>query len=561
MELVKQLRHSLCIEIGNRLLLYMTIRRIYWFCLPLILSVFLSRASVAQSSTGADSREFNTMESVHKISDVLELIKRYYVERPEGKDLADAAIIGLLAKLDPHSIYMPPKTVEKSDEEYGGSYQGVGLTYSKGKKDSIVVDGIAPGGPAERVGLQSGDRIVAISGEAIVGNADSISKKLRGPKGTKVDITVVRFGLPEPLQYSITRDVIPIYSVNARVMVDNETGYLALGKFSATTYEEMKKSLAELRSMGMKELVLDLRSNGGGFMEQAVRIADEFIGGEKTIVYSKGRVPVFDEYDVSHSGDMYEKLPLVVLVDGGSASASEILSGALQDLDRAPLVGTTTFGKGLVQRQFALGDGSAVRLTIAKYYTPSGRSIQRPYDGARYTEGISETQEDEEDNFTHTADVTTGDSTRPKFMTPTGRTIYGGGGITPDFIVKADTLTMTSLRLLSSSVLWDYVTEYVATSATDIKSRYNEKTYPLSFKLPFNAFSSVRAKAEEKKVKIDEAEFERDKTRIDVMIRGEIGRQLFGNNTKAALLLQVDKQFQKAYSLFGEAEKMAVMFK
>jgi carboxyl-terminal processing protease len=200
----------------------MTIRRTYWFCLPLILSIFASGVSSAQTgSRDADTREFNTFQQVNKINDVLELIKRYYVERPEGKELAEAAIIGLLAKLDPHSVYMPPKAVEKNDEEYGGSYEGVGLTYTKGKKDSIIVDGIAPGGPAERVGLQSGDRIIAINGEPIIGNADSISKKLRGKRGTKVDISVVRFGMPEELRFAIVRDVIPVVSVNARVMIDN----------------------------------------------------------------------------------------------------------------------------------------------------------------------------------------------------------------------------------------------------------------------------------------------------------------------------------------------------
>lgn len=539
----------------------MTTVKIYRFCLPLILSVFLLSRGFAQTGSSSASREFNTFESTQKINDVLELIKRYYVERPEGKELADAAIVGLLTKLDPHSVYMPPKTVERSDEEYGGSYQGIGLTYTKGKKDTIIVDGIAPGGPSERIGVQSGDRIVAINGVSVVGNADSISKKLRGPKGTRVEIRVVRFGLSEPLEFRITRDVIPLHSVTARVMIDNETGFLALGKFSATTHEEARKALSELRAMGMKKLVLDLRGNGGGYMEQAVRIADEFISGEKTIVYSKGRVPVFDEYDVSRSGDMYEKLPLVVLVDGSSASASEILSGALQDLDRAPVVGTTTFGKGLVQRQFALGDGSAVRLTIAKYYTPSGRSIQRPYSGSKYTEGISNVEDLEADNFLHSADLISGDSTRPKYKTPTGRTIYGGGGITPDFIVKSDTLTPTALRLLSSSILWDYVTEYISESATDIKSRYTEKSFPSSFKLPMNAFALVREKAADKNVTVDEAEFEIDKARLDVMLRGEIARQLFGNNTKAEILLKIDKQFQKAYSLFGEAEKMAAMFK
>lgn len=515
----------------------------------------LSSISFAQTLRQEDTR----FDQVRKMSEVMSLVQKFYVDKHDGKELTEAAIVGMLAKLDPHSIYMPARSVERNEEEYGGGYQGIGISYTKGKFDSIIIDGVTPGGPSEKVGILAGDRIIRVMGTPVrPGMADSLSRLLRGPKGTKAFLSIRRLGVRDSIDFTLTRDVIPVASVMARVMTDEETGYLAIGRFASTTFDETALALSELRDMGMKKLILDLRGNPGGYLEQAVRIADEFIGGVKTIVNTKGRIASFDEVDKSRPGDPYEKTPLVVLIDGGSASASEVLSGALQDLDRAPVVGTTSFGKGLVQRQFPLPDNSAVRLTIARYYTPSGRSIQRPYEGAHYTKAIAEEKGDDENNFMHAMDIAGADSTRPKYTTPTGRMIYGGGGITPDFIVKADTVTPTTMKLLSSSTMWDYVTEYVGEHASEIKKNFTAENFAKKFILPTKALSYLKEKAEEKKITIDENEFAADAKRITIYLRSEIGRQLFNNNVRSAILLEADKQYLAAYSLLSEAEKMAL---
>jgi carboxyl-terminal processing protease len=373
-------------------------------------------------------------------------------------------------------------------------------------------------------------------------------------------VLVLRPSFTEPLNFVITRDVIPVTSVLGHMMIDEETGYISIGRFAATTHEEVLASLDELTLAGMKRLVLDLRGNPGGYMDQAVKIADEFIGGEKTIVYTRGRISAFDEKDLSHPGDRYEKLPLVVLVDNGSASGSEVLAGALQDLDRAVVVGATSFGKGLVQRQFPLGDGSAVRLTISRYFTPSGRSIQRPYEGNKYVKPIAE-DDDEAPNFDHSADVSTSDSVRPEYHTPSGRTIYGGGGITPDFVVKADTITKTSWRLYSGSILYDYVTDYVASNATILKQKYSAETYAKTFVLPTNVMEDIAERAKAKEIEVDKFELQRDRKKLEGELRAEIGRQLFDNAVRISIKLENDKQFKRAYSLLFEAERMAMAFK
>jgi carboxyl-terminal processing protease len=321
------------------------------------------------------------------------------------------------------------------------------------------------------------------------------------------------------------------------------------------------KSLEDLKSQGMDKLILDLRENPGGYLEQAVQIADEFIGGTKTIVYTKGRVSSFDDIDVSHPGQSYEKTPLVVLVNSGSASASEIFSGAMQDLDRAPIVGATTFGKGLVQRQFGLEDGSAVRLTVSRYYTPSGRSIQRPYDGSKYKKGVQNDDADEEDNFAHTKDVQTNDTTRPKFKTPSGRTIFGGGGVTPDFFVKADTFTKATIHLYATGVPYDYSKNLISNHAPELKKQYTAESFVKSYRVSDEVLKQLIDQAKEKKAEIDMKEIEIDKAIILNRIKADIGRQLFGYNVSWKVYLENDKQFQKAYSLMNEAKKMADIFK
>jgi carboxyl-terminal processing protease len=506
----------------------------------------------------------NSLAELQKYSEVLTLVQKNYVDNVNLSDLNVAAINGLLAKLDPHSIYMPPTNVKQSSEEFRGNFEGIGVEFVM-SGDSILIDAVRPGGPSEAVGLIAGDKIYAIDSKRTTGfNQDSVIKHLRGPKGTKVNVTVSRSdesGTPKSINFEITRDVIALNSVLADFMVDQSTGYIYLSRFIETSHEEMLKSLDTLKKQGMKKLILDLRDNPGGYLEQAVAIADEFIGGNKTIVYTKGRVPGSDDIDVSHPGQAYEKTPLVILVNSGSASASEIFSGAAQDLDRAPVVGATTFGKGLVQRQYQLADGSAVRLTVARYYTPSGRSIQRPYDGGKYKKSIQNDDADEDDNFAHTKDVNPNDSTRPKYKTPSGRTIYGGGGITPDYFVKEDTVTRSTIRIFAASIPYDYIKNLISTHAPELKKEYTAETFIRNYRVSEDVVKDFLAKAKEKKIDFDPKEIEIDKQWILKRLREGIGRQLFGDYVYFKIHLDGDKQFNKAYSLMTEAQKMADLFK
>jgi carboxyl-terminal processing protease len=506
----------------------------------------------------------NIMEQIEKYGKVLHMVQSYYVDKVNVGELNDAAIVGLLGKLDPHSVYMPPKNVKEQDESFRGNFEGIGVTFMI-VKDTITVDAPIPGGPSDQLGIRAGDKIVTINdSNAIKLTEDQVRNKLRGAKGTKVKVGVARYGQNGLLPFTITRDVIPIYSVMAHFMVDPTTGYIDVGRFSGTTHQEMVDALTNLRSQGMQRLILDLRGNPGGYLEQAVQVADEFIGGNKTIVYTKGRVSQFDDVQVSQPGQAYEKTPLVVLVDNGSASASEIVSGALQDLDRALIVGQTTFGKGLVQRQLPLDDGSAVRLTISRYYTPSGRSIQRPYEGAHYMKGTTYTDEDE-DNYTHSNDINAVDTSRPKYKTASGRTIYGGGGITPDFIVRNDTLQNTTKKLRAAGVLADFVEQYVAEHVGAIK-QHDSAWYIKTFKLDANWADRLFAMAKEQKdgkprAEVNMSEFNIDRGWLETELKAAIGGRIYSPNVATIILLPYDRQYQKAYSVLGEAGHLAAAFK
>ncbi len=500
----------------------------------------------------------NVMEQIQKYSQVMSLVEQKYVDKVNIDELNEAAIIGMLSKLDPHSVYMPPRNVKETGEQMSGKFEGIGVTFAI-IKDTITVENPVPDGPSDRVGILAGDKIVTINGrQAIKWKEDSVKANLRGPKGTKVVVGVARFGAKDLLQFTITRDVIPLNSVMAGFMVDPTTGYVKIDRFAENTHNELKAALDTLRNKGMKRLVLDLRGNPGGYLEQAVQVADEFIGGNKTVVYTKGRYSAYDDVDVSHPGQAYEHTPLVVLVDGGSASASEIVSGAFQDLDRALIVGQPTFGKGLVQRQYPLPDGSALRLTISRYYTPSGRSIQKHYDGAKYSQANVPLNEDDEDNFDHSKDASKTDTSRPKFKTSGGRTILGGGGITPDYIVKVDT-TQPSTRLIwRNGILLDYVQGYVGTHAAEIKAQGNAEHFIHNWSLSEQAFKDILAMAKAKKLEIKSDEFAIDKAWLGNVIRSEIGGEIFGNDVRYRIRLENDKQYSKALGLIGEAEKMAV---
>src|SRR5574338_1262479 len=321
----------------------------------------------------------NLRDNIIKFNDVLTFTEKYYVEDVDTPKLVEAAINGMLSKLDPHSVYIPANEVENIEESFRGDFEGIGIEFQI-VNDTITVVSPITGGPSEVLGIMSGDRIVKIDDTPVIGiTNDEVRKKLRGKAGSEVKVSISRVGEPKLIEYNIVRDKIPLYSVDTHFMIDENTGYVSVSRFSETTYDELMDALKDLNKNGMTQLILDLRSNPGGYLNQAVKISDLFISGKKKIVYTEGRRKEFDEVYYASEPSPYENIPLIVLINRGSASASEIVSGAIQDWDRGLIVGETSFGKGLVQRQFDLPDNSALRLTISQYFTPSGRLIQRDY--------------------------------------------------------------------------------------------------------------------------------------------------------------------------------------
>lgn len=504
----------------------------------------------------------NIYDQVRKFSEVLNMAARNYVDEVDTQKLTEAAIRGMLDELDPHSVYITAKDMVKVEEDFKGSFEGIGVEFDI-VNDTITIVSPIVGGPSDALGISAGDKIVRINDSTAIGlTREIVPKKLRGPKGTVVKVHIRRSGEKELLVFEIERDKIPLNSVDAYFMIDGtDIGYVTANRFSATTYDEIMKATRELRGKGMKKLLLDLRNNPGGYLDQAFRIADEIIPDGQKLVYTKGRRPEFDEDFMSTPGGTLEEVPLVVLINGGSASASEIVSGAVQDLDRGLVVGETSFGKGLVQRQYPLGDGSAYRLTISKYYTPSGRLIQRPYDDkAKYYGGEGRVEGDEGENITHDAD--TKDTTaknRPAYKTLSGRTVYGGGGIMPDYIVKSDTIAMLSRKLRSKNLFWATADEIMRSRGKDIRASYQQdmSIFLRSFKVTDGDIDRLKALAKDKDVEWVDADYTKDEEYIRAVVKAYVGRMLFNNAGFTAVMLSLDNQAKKAMTLFSEAAKVA----
>ena len=501
--------------------------------------------------------EDNIYEQFNKFKDVLNYTQKYYVDEVKVGDLVTHAIEGMLKSLDPHSVYISPKQLEKVQEDFKGSFEGIGIEF-RIVNDTITVANVIFGGPSEKVGVLAGDKIVMIGGETSVKlQNDDVQKKLRGEKGTKVTVGVVRSGITDPIDIVITRDKIPLYSVNSQFMLDEGVGYMSINRYAANTYDEFIDGLRQLKSQGMTKLVLDLRGNPGGYLEQSFRMANEFLKRGQKIVYTKGRRADFDENYVATGGGEFQELPLIILINNGSASASEIVSGAVQDHDRGLIVGETSFGKGLVQRQFELADGSAFRLTTARYYTPSGRIIQRPYDGTDedyYREAYAREEESGE-NIEHTEEA---DTSRPQHKTDGGRIVYGGGGITPDYIVRYDNLKQYAARMRIH--IFEFTTAYLDKEGAKLRSQY-EKSGASQFVREFQisdammkdfvAFGSAHG------VELNEEQYNIDKDWLRASVKAQIARTLFGNEGQFRVLLEVDPQFIKAMTLFPEAKRIA----
>ena len=563
----------------------------------------------------------NIYVQIKKFSDVLIFADKSYVEEVDTGKLTVAAIVGMLNTLDPHSVYIPPKQYEKVQEEFKGKFEGVGISF-RILNDTITVIEPIGGGPSSRMGVLSNDRIVKINDtSSIKWTNEQVMHSLRGPKGTRVKISIVRPSVKELLDFVIIRDEISLTSVDAALMVTKEIGYIQVNQFKETTHTEMEKALQKLQAEGMRRLIIDLRGNGGGYLEEAVRMADQFLDGgtsEKPhkIVYTKARKPEFEESFVAKTGEAYEKTPLIVLIDNRSASASEIMAGAIQDWDRGLIVGETSFGKGLVQRQWELGDGSAFRLTVARYYTPSGRLIQRSYQGKdkdEYQMEALQRDEQEGENIEHKIDQkyikkiqkekledgsveqkdeAKSDTTILKYKTNGGRTVLGGGGITPDYVVKSERVTGLVLTVFRLNLFYDFIKIYMEGSGFALRAQYSKsfeeykKKYNISNELmaEFRKFIETKIETKEytkeldflkkyeisnelmkelykqvktKEIKIDEKEYTKNIDFLKARLKAEIAQMIFGFEGKISVLVDVDNQVQKALTLFPEAEKIA----
>lgn len=416
------------------------------------------------------------------VQEVMDLISRRYVDSVKTDTLADAAIEEMLSHLDPHSVFIPSQDVQQMNEDLAGKFEGIGIEFSI-FYDTINVLSVLKGGPSERAGLQIGDKLLTINGLSATGDsidADKVKHLLRGVRGSEVAVGLLRGN--KNLEIVITRGIIPLYSLDAGYVIAPSVGYIRLNKFSETTYEEFMEAMQQLKEDGIKELILDLRGNGGGILQESVEIADEFLDGNKLIVYTQGSHIKKREYRARREG-IFEQGKLIVLVDEGSASASEVLTGALQDWDRAEVIGRRTFGKGLVQEQYSLNDGSALRLTIARYYTPLGRSIQKPYN-----KGMESYNEELYERY-HNGSLLNADSnkmtTGQAYHTPGGKQVYGGGGITPDIFVPIDTsgISRELSRLYLKNTIGNFVYRYYVDHLDYFKSFASASDFEEKFEI------------------------------------------------------------------------------
>ncbi|MBI5710909.1 MAG: S41 family peptidase [Candidatus Eisenbacteria bacterium] len=485
-------------------------------------------------------------------SQVLFLVQQNYVDQPDNQKLIKGAIDGMLRTLDPHTVYLPPQRAERMDEEFKGEYSGIGIQFDL-RDNAIVVISPLEGTPAYRLGIRAGDRIVEVDRKPLQKNLtnDDVFKLLRGVTGSTVEVTIVREDEPEPLHFSIERAKIPIESVPYSYVIRPGIGYVRIIRFSQTTGEELEKALAKLHDQGMKQLVLDLRSNSGGLLSQAVEVLDQLVPSDRLLVYTRGRIPSANaEYRSSDRPRNTTNEPVVALIDHGSASASEIVAGALQDLDRGLVAGTNSFGKGLVQNQLRLSDGSKLLLTIAKYYTPSGRLIQRDYSN----KDMRDYQEEAYRDAVPTDSVL---ATRPRFKTAAGRTVFGGGGIYPDVVLKeGGLLTRPQIEMIQKRAFFTFATHYIATHK-DVK--WSRESLGRDFALSDDEWAALRKTMEESKVAVTDSVWKADRPFMVRQLRADLAQATLGSIERYRILEEDDPQLNAALELFPRASKLMAL--
>jgi carboxyl-terminal processing protease len=521
----------------------MTKRR---FSIPVLIAIVVVVSLGAAATKALVADRDNVLARLQTFSSVLSMVRDYYVEDVDSEELIEAAIRGLLLELDPHSAYLDQERFSDITERHQGEYHGIGIHFD-------IIDGwltvISPieGGPSYDLGLRPGDRLVAIDGVSARNiTTQEVFDKLRGPKGTKVNVSVRREGLEEAMEFEIVRDKIPIYSVPYSFMVAPGVGYVRMIRFSASTSDELEEALTELEAQGMEQLVLDLRDNSGGYLNQAVEVTDKFIAGKKLLVYTKGRIPNSSQEYFSTEDATHPRIPLVVMISHGSASASEIVSGAIQDWDRGLVAGETSFGKGLVQRPFKMRDGSGLLLTVARYYTPSGRLIQRDYDSDRreyYVEGYRGTADD--------------DTTRPVFYTSMGRTVYGGGGITPDSDLEYKRLTPFQQRLARDRIPFEFATNYIAQEGLKQDTWGTFEGFLDGFEVTDEALEQCVSFMNEKEFEFTDEDLEADGDYLKLAIKGELAGHIWSTDERYQVYISADAAVQQVIQLLPEAEMLA----
>ena len=513
----------------------------------LLAIVFISTIASAQNQGKPSKSQLNAQ----KFANTLYLIENYYVDTTNSDKIVEDAIIAALKELDPHSAYISKKDVQKANEPLVGSFEGIGVTFQL-IRDTITVISPVPGGPSEKVGIMAGDQFIKIDGEESTGKKidnEYVQKHLRGKKGSKVTVSVKRGNDPELIDFEIVRDKIPLNSINAAFMLDNGVGYIKLDRFAQESAQEFKNAFNKLSTQGMTSLVLDLRGNSGGYLNTAVEMVDQFLGDDQLVVFTEGTHQPRQELRCTKSG-VYEQGKLVILIDEGSASASEILSGAVQDHDRGIVIGRRSFGKGLVQRPFNLPDGAQIRLTTARYHTPSGRCIQRPYE-----KGVEDYYKDLTDRmkngeYFHADSIHFPDSL--KYKTENGRIVYGGGGIMPDIFIPADTSFSSKLYtdLVRKGILNRFTTDYALKHRDEMKATYPTfADYNKNFVATDKFVEGLKQAAADGKVEWDDEQFARSEKFIRMQIKALIARNLWEMQQYYEVVISEDDGVQKAMEI------------
>jgi carboxyl-terminal processing protease len=528
----------------------------YQIKLPLLLTLAIAGGILLGATIFGNNTQLQALANGYaKYKEILNHVNESYVDSVNTEELIDYSIEKMLEKLDPHTVYIPAKDVEKYNMQLESDFDGIGVEFNI-FRDTIYVVAPLSGGPSEKVGLQSGDKIVSVDGKDVAGpkikpDNNKVFEWLRGKRGSVVELGIIRRGVKGVTIYKVTRDKIPSYSVEASLMVNDKVGFIKVSRFGEGTYREFRSALQNLKKEGMQSLILDLRDNPGGYMDRAINMVDELVGGNPKIVYTDGKGSRYDSESRAKLDGLFEEGAVLVLINEGSASASEIVAGALQDNDRALIVGRRSFGKGLVQAPIDLQDGSELRLTISRYYTPSGRSIQKPYESY---------EKDIEDRLTH-GELFNKDSIRYdkslKYKTSKGRTVYGGGGIVPDYFVPLDSTSYEYLNeLYKINLLREYAVEYSNSHKKELQAM-SAKGFKDKFEVNEQMLAQIVKLGKEVGVEYKEKEYQKSKPLIKLHLKALIARSIWDVKGYYPIMLEEDDVFQKALQLTSEAEKLA----